>query len=376
MIIGHGGNIHEIARRLNCDPAEIVDMSSNMNPTGPLPGLMAHLKARLNRITALPQADARDCVSAFAGRYRLDAASVLAANGTTQFIYTIPAALNVRRALIVGPTYADYADACRMYGVEHRFFLTHADADFRPDLDRLRQAIPEADTVFICNPNNPTGVLVDREALTALCASFPDKRFIIDESYMPFVASPQHFSMADAGLPHVVVLNSMSKIFRIPGLRIGFLVAAPRTADRFRRFLMPWAVNSLAQAAILYLMAQTDTVDRFIADTHRFLDRERRMLAAGLAQTAGIRLFASTTSFVLARVNPPHTADSVLARALSRRILLRNCANFVGLDDRYIRISLKNNAANAALVKALQALDADGPSELAAPEGMERAVLG
>lgn len=376
MIIGHGGNTHEIALRLGCTPADIMDMSSNMNPMGPLPGLMAHLTKRLTNLTTLPQADARDCVAAFARRYGLSEPCVLAANGTTQFIYTLPLAMNIRRALIVGPTYADYADACRMHGVEHRFFLTRAADAFHPDMARLREIIPQVDTVFICNPNNPTGALIPREELISLCAYFPEKRFVIDESYMPFVGGRRNFTMADMGMPHLIVLNSMSKIFRIPGLRIGFLIAGSRAAERIRRYLMPWNVNSLAQTAILYLMEQAGAVERFIADTHRFLEGEMQYLHRSLAKTDAIRLFPSATSFVLARVREPHTADSVLHLALSHRILLRNCANFIGLNGSYIRISLKKHGTNALLTDLLKTLGADGITAACNPSDVKAAVHG
>ena len=114
MLIGHGGNIFDLAQELRCDPFDIVDMSSNINPLGPLPGLVGFLKENLTAITALPQVDARNTAQVFATRNLLDLAQVIAGNGTTQFIYTMPPALDTRRALILGPTYADYADATRL----------------------------------------------------------------------------------------------------------------------------------------------------------------------------------------------------------------------------------------------------------------------
>ena len=118
MLIGHGGNIYDLARRLGCAPAEIVDMSSNVNPLGPPPGLQAYLRDNLHVITALPEVDSNSLVRSFAERYDIDSKLVLAGNGSTQFIYSIPQALESKRALILGPTYADYADACRMHHID------------------------------------------------------------------------------------------------------------------------------------------------------------------------------------------------------------------------------------------------------------------
>jgi len=115
MIIGHGGNIYQIASKLGCAPSEIIDMSSNLNPVGTMPGLINFLRDSLTEITTLPEADSAGAVTAFADRCSVDSELVIAGNGTTQFIYSIPIALGTKKALILGPTYADYADACKMH---------------------------------------------------------------------------------------------------------------------------------------------------------------------------------------------------------------------------------------------------------------------
>ena len=358
MIIGHGGNIHEVAQKLGCAPADILDMSSNMNPLGPLPGLMDHLKTSLDSITALPQADAHRCIEGFATRYDVDPAGVLAANGTTQFIYTLPKALEMRRVLIVAPTYADYGDACRMHSVDYTFFLTQAERGFRPDMDQLIAAVAAegVDTVYICNPNNPTGVLIPQQDLENLCRTYPHKRFIIDESYMPFVNSAANYSMIHSDPDNTVVLNSMSKIFRIPGLRIGFVIARPEITARLRHYLMPWSVNTLAQSAIAYLMTQTAEVDRFIESSRRFAAGEIQFFHEQLGTAAGLELYPSHTSFLLAHLSKSHTAESLLDRVQESRILLRNCSNFKGLSPQFIRISIKSHEINRILIAKLREL--------------------
>ncbi|MGD9222815.1 MAG: aminotransferase class I/II-fold pyridoxal phosphate-dependent enzyme, partial [Desulfobacteraceae bacterium] len=247
MIIGHGGNIYDIAHRLGCEPSDIIDMSSNVNPLGPPPGLVAYLQRNLHGITALPQVDSKLLIDAFAGRYGVDPGSVLAGNGSTQFIYSIPLALKTQSALILGPTYADYADACSMHNVQYRYLIARESQGFKTDIDRVGGQVKDADTIFICNPNNPTGVLYTAAEIESLCRAFPEKHFIIDESYLPFVPSHAQASMVGRGLPNAVILNSMSKIFRVPGLRIGFLIASGTIIEAFTRYALPWSVNALAQ---------------------------------------------------------------------------------------------------------------------------------
>ncbi len=352
MINGHGGNIFDKATELGCDPMDILDMSSNVNPLGPMPGLMKHLHEHLDRIIALPEAGAGGIIRAFSNHHGIDPKKVLAGNGTTQLIYTLPAALKIRQALILGPTYSDYADACRMHGVDFRFALSNENTSFSHTLDAMD--IASSDTVFICNPNNPTGTLIPTEAIEALCQRFPNIRFIIDESYLPFVPEGQARSLIGSDLPNIIVLNSMSKVFRIPGLRIGFVMAHPDITEKIRHYMLPWSVNTLAQAAVNHLMTQKQDVSEFIDNTRTYLMGERQFLMKGLEPAPGIRLFPSTTSFILAKLEKID-AEAVSRHLLSYRILIRDCGNFQGLSSQFIRISLKTRNVNQILVDRLRA---------------------
>lgn len=358
MIHGHGGNIYELARRVGCEPSEIVDMSSNVNPMGPPPGLSAFLKASLDRITALPEVDAAGIRTAFADKYGLDAGRVIAGNGTTQFIYAIPLALCSRHALILVPAYADYADACRMHGVGLSYLTAEPETCFSYTADTILPAIDSsgADLVFICNPNNPTGVLMPPDTIKAICSARPDVVFVIDESYLPFVENSEASSVMRADhYDNIIVLHSMSKIFGIPGLRIGFAVASDQLIRRLDGYNLPWCANSLAQAAVGWLMTD-DGVDGFVADTLALLETEKAFFGDQLSGMNDLTLYPSATSFLLVRLHGNHTAETLCRLLGDRRILIRNCANFQGLSSQYVRFSLKLREQNEMLVTTLRAI--------------------
>ncbi|MFH1983615.1 MAG: threonine-phosphate decarboxylase CobD [Pseudomonadota bacterium] len=344
MIHGHGGNVESLAQRLGCAAADIVDMSSNVNPLGPPPALTAHLAANLGRIRRLPEADAGSTVSRMARHLGRAPESVVAGNGTTELIYRLPRALTPRRVLILGPTYSDYEDACRQNGITPRFLLTGPETNFKVDLDALDRAADEADLVFICNPNNPTGVLTDPAAIDALSSRHPETCFVVDESYLPFAAPGE--TLSRSARPNLVVLHSLSKIFTLPGLRIGFATAHPDIISRLRRYDSPWSMNSLATAAVDFLMDNPLETELFIKDSARFLSDERRRFAQTLTTVAGIRTFPSHTSFILMALEGAHRSHALCAALGLRRILIRNCANFNGLSDRYVRVSLKSETEN------------------------------
>ncbi len=359
MLQGHGGNIYELARQQDCDPSEITDMSSNVNPLGPPPGLSAFLQENLDRIRALPEVDAGGICRAFAACHQVDPVRVVAGNGTTQIIYSLPRALDSRRALILTPTYADYADACALNQVPADFFTAAAEEEFRPSLSALSDAIGSAgaDLVFICNPNNPTGVWIPTAGIRDLCAAHPATRFVIDEAYLPFMPDSRSLTLVGSDLPeNIIVLNSMSKIFRIPGLRIGFAVAAPEIIERVTAVTLPWSVNSLSQAAVEWLMSHPEETGQFVAQTVALLATEKKWLAGQLADNPVVRPLPSHTSFVLAALAGEHTAETVCYFLGQHRMLIRNCANFKGLSADYIRISLKTRPENSRLAAYLNQL--------------------
>lgn len=364
MLLGHGGNIHALAARLGCPADAICDMSSNVNPFGPPKGLMNHLRGEFHRITALPEADAGTMTRAFAARHGLDPRTVLAGNGSTQLIYLLPAVMGWRSVAIAGPTYSDYADACRMQAVTPSLVAARREEGFRPSLDALSAAAETSDALFICNPNNPTGVLLDREHLLALCAAHPDTDIIVDESYLHFVPGSDGHSLLGCGLDNLLVLNSMSKIFRLPGLRIGFVHGTETKIDALRRHMLPWSVNALAQAAVIYLMTQREEIERFVAGSCRQLNALRRAFYQATAGIHGLEVFPSCTSFVLMRLTGGWTAAEVWEAMAEAQILIRDCANFEGLDNRYLRISLKEEARNqraAELLTRMLAVDGGRP---------------
>jgi threonine-phosphate decarboxylase len=276
----------------------------------------------------------------------VDSRRILAGNGTTWFIYTACPALGSQKVLIIGPTYADYADACRMHHIEAHHFLTHADAFFAVDFQRLEEALHGFDTVFVCNPNNPTGGLIPKERLQQLCRAHPKTHFIIDESYLPFAVTDSPQSMVPDQPDNVSVLWSLSKIFGIPGVRAGFLIAGPTTVSRFQRLMQPWSLNSLAQAAVDYLGHNQTAVHDFIEKTRDYLERERQQFCEVLASRSELMLFPSQASYILMKLPQGLDAGRVCRSMARKRILIRNCHNFHGLSDGFVRVALKEAAVN------------------------------
>jgi threonine-phosphate decarboxylase len=363
MIRGHGGNIQEAAEKLKCSVDEMIDMSSNLNPLGPPPGLFEHLKSHISTILSLPEVDSRGVVTRAAKRYGVGEQNIIVGNGTTQLIYLIPQALSLKRSLIVSPTYSDYADALTMYGKPFDYYFVTEEAGFRLDMEGLDREAENHSAIFICNPNNPTGRLSEKEALDRLIKKHSGTLFVIDESYLPFVSGFEERTFFKPPLmKNVIVIASFSKIFRIPGLRTGFLVGHGDLIEKFHRFLTPWSVNSLAHAALFYLLDPENGVDRFLKESIDFVETERLRFMARFQSARGAVFFEGSTPFILGKAQGGHTAASICEALLHRRILIRNCSNFQGLSDRFFRVSLKDQKTNLLLADALASILSEEPS--------------
>ncbi|MGD8252747.1 MAG: threonine-phosphate decarboxylase CobD [Desulfobacterales bacterium] len=363
MILGHGGNVFALAERLGCSPDDIFDMSSNVNPLGPPPGLAPFLSENLHLVARLPEADAGRIVDAFSRFYGVPRSRIVAGNGTTQLIYQLPRALGTRRALIVGPTYSDYESACRMEGIDSRYHPAREENEFAVDAAQVATAAETADTVFVCNPNNPTGRLIDPDRLRHLCRELSGKRVVVDESYLPFVPNGEELSLMGSPPDNALVLHSMSKIFRIPGLRIGFAVAEDDLIAPLRRLAMPWSVNGLAQAAVAYLLERPESSRAFIQTSRRRLAEEMSRMVSSLSRSVPtLRLFPTVTSFVLIKLPAPWTADAVCETMAQSGILIRNCHNFNGLSDRFVRLSVQSPDVNRRAIDMLTRLLSGEPS--------------
>lgn len=357
MIAGHGGNVNALAQRLGCSIDDIIDMSSNLNPLGPPPGLEDFLVENMGKIRSLPQADARDMVAAFSRRYNIHADRVIAGNGTTWFLYTLALALKTKKMLILGPTYSDYRDGCTMHGRCHDYAMATPNTLFNPDFDKVFNMLATGnfDTAVMCNPNNPTGVLVKKQAIVELIERYPHIRFVVDESYLPFVENAETISLVgEDRCPNLIVISSMSKIFRIPGLRTGFLCADPRVIEQFMHYYQPWSVNALAQAAITYLLNDETKTRAFTLKTREFAAMEKKIFQDRLAGCPGIIFFPSQAYFILAKLVHPMDAQTLCRLMENEQILIRDCTNFDGLSNQFVRFSLKDRNTNMILAMALE----------------------
>ena len=331
MIEGHGDDLYKYGKKI------VSNFSSNVYNRIDHSGLYQRLNERLSTICSYPEPMPYSLESEIARRYSLTPRQVCVTNGATEAIYLIAQVFQGRISAVLGPTFSEYADACRVHRHKVKPFYS---------LDALPE---DAELVWICNPNNPTGELRNKEDLKALVDSHPDKLFIFDQSYEYFTLKSLLGIKEAACFPNVILLHSMTKQYAIPGLRVGYFTASEGLTDDVRCRRMPWSVNSLAIEAAKYLLEEGDGIS---ADIPQLL-AERERLTNLLLATGMLEIWPTDTHYMLIKLRMGKAAALKDFLAVNHGILIRDASNFEGLDERFFRIATQTPEENDKLVKAI-----------------------
>jgi threonine-phosphate decarboxylase len=350
----HGGTVFALSRRLGIAPEEIADFSASINPLGLSDSVRDSIVAALDSLVHYPDADCAGLKQALAEAHGLTTAHVAVANGSTELIYQIPAMLPGRRALIVAPAFSEYGNALAQHGWQVRRLLLSPADGFRLDPAALHDALAVGcDALYLCNPGNPSGTLYPPELIREvyrLCRT-SGTFLVLDEAFMDFCEEASAKGIV-AAEEHGLVLRSMTKFFGIPGLRLGYALAHPALIGRLEGRGIPWCVNTLAQVAGTAALRDSEYRRRTIA----YVGRERSLLCERLSRFPQLSAYPSRANFLLVKISGGLTAAGLRERLLAQRILIRDCANFTGLDDRFFRIAVRTAEENQRLLAGLEGI--------------------
>lgn len=345
-ITGHGGNVHGLARELGMDVTSLLDFSANINPLGPPEWLRPLISSEVSSLVHYPDPFATRLAQVIAARYQVDVESVVVANGTTELLYQLPKLLGRDRALIPSPSYIDYTKVMELAGMRVRSFLLLAERGFTLLPGELASELTGGELVVIGSPNNPTGALVDPEQIVQLARRHPATLFLIDEAFLDFVEGSRSVALA---ADNIMTLHSLTKFYAIPGLRLGFGIFPLPIARLLREHLPPWTVNTLAQAVGVRALA-----DQEYGEQSRTLCHELRTdLARDLQGFPALQLFDSAANYLLLRLRDGSDVRILAGQLLERKIMIRTCGNYTGLDGSYFRIAVRTAAENRRLLDAL-----------------------
>ncbi len=405
MSFGHGGHTRRLAHLAGCAPDELLDFSANINPLGPPDCLRRVIARNLSAVVHYPDPHCLELREALASRHGVPPECLVVGNGSTELLYALPRVLGLKRAVIPVPSYIDYVRAAELAGMAIETVELDAADGFAIDWRQIEQRLLGEELLIVGQPGNPTGTLFNPSDLTRLAERHPASMFVDDEAFADFAQGCPSLLAKDAirrvrlsglgdasqgtplirpgrldggipaantpgrrrpnqprtgvedglhslgnGHPNIIVVRTMTKFYAIPGLRLGYAVAAEPIARRLRAVLPPWSVGSLAQAVGVAVIE--DSV--YFENTRAEVTALREQLYQGLSCLEGVRVFPSAANYLLARLEGSEPdAPELARRLLKQNIAIRVCDNYIGLDRRYFRVAVRTQDENERLLNAL-----------------------
>ena len=339
-----GKPIEETARELGLDPETIVKLASNENPLGPAPAAIEAMKKEAVGVHIYPDGGGYKLRQALADHHGLSLDNVVLGNGSNEIIELLcHCFLNPKAELIAAEhAFVVYKLMATLFGAK---YVEVADPDFIHDLEGMADAITE-DTrlVFIANPNNPTGTMVNQEALDRFMDRLPDHvAAVLDEAYYEFLDdAPDTVKYVREGR-NVCVLRTFSKAYGLAGLRIGYGLASPQVAAILQKARQPFNANAMAQAAALAAMNDTEHVAKTMEVNRTGLAFYEQAFAA-----RDLEYVPSAANFVLVKVGD---GDDLFAKMLRKGVIVRAMSGYK-LPE-WVRISIGTMPENERCIEVL-----------------------
>ncbi|MDI6606512.1 MAG: threonine-phosphate decarboxylase CobD [Candidatus Omnitrophota bacterium] len=353
----HGGNIEEVAREFRIREDSIIDFSSNVNPFSLPQSVSGIIRSNIPKIQRYPDRESLALKKTLGKYLNIDAGHIVIGNGSVDIIYRAVNVLKPKSGFILLPAFGEYERALVGTGVKVKYLFSQEKDNFGCSIGEIIRKADGADILFLCNPNNPTGRLIPRKELRFLAERLRRKEtvLILDEA---FIDLAQEHSLVDVAVKNnnLLVLRSMTKFFGLAGLRLGYGVGGVKLIRRIEDYGQPWPVNVFAQSAGEAIIKDKE----FKKETRRKLLEERDFLYQRLCRINGLKPFQSSANFMLVKIVWRLSSCRLQRRLVKRGLLVRDCSNFRGLNNRYIRIAVRKHKDNLRLIRELETIFCKG----------------
>ena len=352
----HGGNIESVAKKYNLHSDNIIDFSANINFVGPPPDVYSRLKDNLESITKYPEVNSETLKKMLSEKYGFKKENYIVGNGAVELIYILVKALNPKRSLIYTPTFSEYEKALKTVNSEIEYHYLKKEYQFDLQIEKLKAELTDnIDLFFLCNPNNPTGKFISKKEVKQILKHNEKHNIftVIDEAFVDFVERNISAKSLLKEYDNLFILRSLTKFFAIPGLRLGFGIGTPSLIEKMNGFKDPWNVNVLAQKAGEIILKQ----DEYIKLTKKAIYNEKLFLYKELKKFENIEVYYPNANYIFIDLKgTDFTSTEVYENLAKEGILIRNCSNYKGLDQNYIRIAVKSRKDNNKLLEHLKSL--------------------
>lgn len=347
MALVHGGDL--FSYRQQFPGKQVLDFSANINPLGLADRVRQALMTCADDCLHYPDPLCRELCSALAGYEHLPESWILCGNGASDLISRIAWGIRPQTALLLAPTFADYERALTPTGCSVRYYHLREENNFLVD-EHILEAISGCNLVFLCNPNNPTGSIIAPDLMKRILDHCREQNatLVIDECFMDFLPPDEQCSMKPhLGGGNLLILKAFTKIFAMPGLRLGYLLCADSTLlARIEQSGPSWAVSIPAQRCGVAAIQAASCLNELA----QLLPGWRKQVADGL-RDLGCKVYPSSANYMLFR------SEKGLAEAVRPHgLMIRDCSNYIGLEEGFYRTAVRTAEENTVLLQTLEAV--------------------
>lgn len=351
----HGGNLYAAMREQSGQMTDFLDFSANINPLGIPDSVKEALAGALPYIIHYPDTEATELKMAISRQYGVAVDHITVGNGAVEPIYLLCHMLKPKQVLVAAPAFGEYERAARAGGAQVRYAYLHPEEGFGIQPEKILQQADSADIIFLGNPNNPTGTLLTNSQIRVILDRVKQQNtlVVVDESFLDFLPDDSSYTCRSLLplYPRLVIIHSLTKFYAIPGLRLGFALAGPDITALLHTAKDPWNVNSLAQSA--GVAALGDAAYRLYS--REFVQRVKQELYEKLTAFPEVSAFAPAVNFILLDIKRTgFTAGQLRERLRTECVLIRDCSNYPGLSDTYVRVAVKRPEQNERLLAVLR----------------------
>ena len=349
----HGGNIYLHAKRNNISISKIIDSSASIVPFDPPKFLIKALYSEIKTgdYRYYPDKSFHDLKEIIGEFHNINPAWILPGNGASELITWVGLeASKIGKNCLPIPSFVDYERSLNCWKAEYIF--SELPKEWPENNPQEFPINKQSDVIWITNPHNPTGQLWSKKSLENVLNKY--KLVICDEAFLSITPNGENESLIPLirAYDNLIVIRSLTKLFSIPGIRLGYLVSSSKRLKSINKNRDPWPLNCFAIKAGKTLLSNKRNYDNWINNIHNWIQIEKPWFFNELSKTSELRVHFSSTNFFLIESQKSFLPN--INYLASKGILIRECASFRSLNENWARISIQTHQKNKKIVNEIQ----------------------
>ena len=343
----HGGDIYT---KRDIEGERLIDFSANINPLKMPQSVRDAIVYNIDSYINYPDPLCRELREAIGKFENADENHIVCGNGAADIIFRIVLGVKPKNALILAPTFAEYEEALKLTDCKINYYDLEERNNFSIGKDILNRISKDLDIMFLCNPNNPTGIPINYKVMLKIANKCKENKVIlvVDECFIDFLEEEENISIAKyiKDYQNLIILKAFTKMYAMAGIRLGYMLCSNEEInEKISKVGQPWSVSTVASKCGVAALKEKD----FVLKTKKYISKNREYLMKEL-NSLGFKVFNSKTNYILFK-----SKDSNIKNKLEKKgILIRSCSNYRNLSEEYFRIAVKSEEDNKILIESIK----------------------